>query len=163
MFAPPLSCCFWMWSHVIISAVILSATILIKQMYIWNQCSWYFPKTHLISFYIKVFSFFFFFFWVFLSFRAAPVAYGGSQVRGGIRATAAGLHHSHSNFRFEPHPWPMPQLTAMQILNPLSRARDRTCVLMDTNRVCNPLSHKTLWVLILKRRITVSPRDYCED
>ena len=30
-------------------------------------------------------------------FRATPVAYGGSQSRGRIGATAAGLHHSHSN------------------------------------------------------------------
>ena len=28
--------------------------------------------------------------------RAAPVAYGGSQARGPVRATAAGLHHSHN-------------------------------------------------------------------
>ena len=28
-----------------------------------------------------------------------------------------------------------------QILNPLSEARDRTCVLMDTSQVCNLLSH----------------------
>ena len=32
----------------------------------------------------------------FLLFRAAPVAYGGSQARGPIRATATGLRHSHS-------------------------------------------------------------------
>ena len=31
------------------------------------------------------------------SFRAAPVAYGGSQARGPIGAIAAGLHHRHSN------------------------------------------------------------------
>ena len=30
-------------------------------------------------------------------FRAAPVAYGGSQARGPIEATAAGLHLNHSN------------------------------------------------------------------
>ena len=30
-------------------------------------------------------------------FRAAPEAHGGSQTRGRIRATAAGLHHSHSH------------------------------------------------------------------
>ena len=36
--------------------------------------------------------FYFLFFFVFLSFlRAAPVAYGGSQARGLIRAIAAGL------------------------------------------------------------------------
>ena len=28
-----------------------------------------------------------------------------------------------------------------QILNPLSRARDRICILMDTSRILNPLSH----------------------
>ena len=36
-------------------------------------------------------------------FRAAPAAHGGSQARGLIGATAAGLHHSHSNTRSEPH------------------------------------------------------------
>ena len=35
-------------------------------------------------------------------FRAAPAAYGSSQARGGIRAAAAGLHHSHSNTGSEP-------------------------------------------------------------
>ena len=38
----------------------------------------------------------------FLPFRAASVAYGGSQVRGPIGATAADLHHSHSHIRSEP-------------------------------------------------------------
>ena len=38
-----------------------------------------------------------------LLFRATPVAYGGSQARGLVRATAAGLHHSHSNTRSELH------------------------------------------------------------
>ena len=46
-------------------------------------------------------------------FRAAPVAYGGSQVRGRMEATAAGLHHSHSNAGPEPCLWPTPQLTAV--------------------------------------------------
>ena len=32
-----------------------------------------------------------------LLFRAVPAAYGDSQARGGIGATAAGLRHSHSN------------------------------------------------------------------
>ena len=39
-----------------------------------------------------VFTMHFFFF--FALFRATPVAYGGSQARGRIPATAAGLHHS---------------------------------------------------------------------
>ena len=50
---------------------------------------------------------------VFLAFsRAAPVAYGGSQVRGLIGAIAAGPCQSHSNTRSELHLRPTPQLTA---------------------------------------------------
>ena len=52
--------------------------------------------------------FFFFFF-----FRVTPAAYGGSQVRGLIRAVAAGLYHSLRNVRSKPHLQPTPQLTAM--------------------------------------------------
>ena len=51
-----------------------------------------------------VFFFFFFFVGLFLDssfFRATPKAYGGSQVRGQIAATAAGLHHNHSIAGFE--------------------------------------------------------------
>ena len=44
--------------------------------------------------------------------RAAPMACGGSQATGLIRAVAAGLHHSRSNAGSEPHPQPTPQLTA---------------------------------------------------
>ena len=39
--------------------------------------------------------------------------FGGSQARGQIEATAAGLHHSHSNIRSEPRLQPTPQYTAM--------------------------------------------------
>ena len=35
-------------------------------------------------------------------FRATPMAHGGSQARGRIRVTAAGLHHSHSHTGLEP-------------------------------------------------------------
>ena len=38
-----------------------------------------------------------------LLFRAAPMAYGGSQARGRIGATAAGLHHGHSHARSSTH------------------------------------------------------------
>ena len=55
-----------------------------------------------------------------LFFRAAPMAFGGSQARGQTGAVAAGLHHSSQQ---------------RQILNLLSEARDRT--LMDSL----PLSH----------------------
>ena len=67
-------------------------------------------------------------------FRAAPIAYGGSQAR----AVAAGLHHSHSNTRSKIRVQPKPQFTAQhQILDLLSEARDQTRVLMDTSRVFN--------------------------
>jgi len=42
-----------------------------------------------------------------------PAAYGSSQARGQIRATAAGLRHSHSHARSGPSLRPPPQLTAM--------------------------------------------------
>ena len=48
-----------------------------------------------------------------LFFRAPPTAYGGSQARGPIGATAAGLCQSLSNTRSELHLRPTPQLTAM--------------------------------------------------
>ena len=54
-----------------------------------------------------------FIFCLFAFSRAAPVAYGGSQARGLIRAIAARLCHSHSNNRSEPHLQPTPQLMAM--------------------------------------------------
>ena len=42
-------------------------------------------------------SLFYFIYLFILLFRATPVAYGGSQYRGPVRATAAGLCQSHSN------------------------------------------------------------------
>ena len=45
-------------------------------------------------------------------YRAALTAYGGSQARDPIGATAARLCHSHSNARSEPRLRPTPQLTA---------------------------------------------------
>ena len=81
------------------------------------------------------------FFFFFFSLRATPTAYGSSQTRGQIRALAASLWCSHSNVGSETclflhhSSWPC------QILSLLSKARDRTCVLMDTSQVCSPLSH----------------------
>ena len=66
----------------------------------------------------------------FFSFMTAPAAYGRSQARGRIRATAAGLYHSPGNSRSKPN----------LILNPLREARDQT-LLMDTSWVLNMLSH----------------------
>ena len=78
---------------------------------------------------VQLFKFLFYF----LIFRAIPPAYRSSQARGWIRATASGLHHSHSNTKqicdLHHSSW------QCQILNPLSGARDWTHVLMDTSRV----------------------------
>ena len=57
--------------------------------------------------YIYTLNLFFFFF-----FRVTPVAYGSFQARGWIRATAAGLCHSHSNPGSDLWLWPTPQLMA---------------------------------------------------
>ena len=54
----------------------------------------------------------FVFVFVFCLYRAAPAAYGGSQARGLIEATAAGLHQSHSNTRSKLRLQPTVQLTA---------------------------------------------------
>ena len=52
------------------------------------------------SYFVVFISMIFFFFNLF---RAAPVTKGSSQARGRIRAVVAGLHHSHSSTRSEPH------------------------------------------------------------
>ena len=46
---------------------------------------------------------------LFFLFRAAPTPYGSSQARGRSGATAADLHHSHSNTRSPTH-WVRPQI-----------------------------------------------------
>ena len=55
---------------------------------------------------------FYFIYLFFLLFRAAPIAYGGFQARGWIRAVAASLHYSHSNVGSKPRLQATPQLTA---------------------------------------------------
>ena len=54
----------------------------------------------------------FFFVFLFFFFRAALTACGVPQARSGIRATTAGLYHSHSNTGSEPHLRTTPQFTA---------------------------------------------------
>ena len=51
------------------------------------------------------------------------MAYGGSEARGLIRATAASLHHSYSNARSEPRLQPTPQLMVM--LDPYPTEQDQ--------------------------------------
>ena len=60
--------------------------------------SWQQPQVPLflfffILFYFILFYFILFYFILFLLFRATPVAYGGSQARGRIRAVAASHNH----------------------------------------------------------------------
>ena len=61
---------------------------------------------------------------------------------GGKLELNAGLRHSHCNARSRLHLRPMRWLQKRQILNPLSKARDRTHILMETTSGLNPLSHK---------------------
>ena len=71
-------------------------------------------------------------------FRAAPVAHGHSQTRGGIRVVTTGLHHSHSNAGSEPCLWHNPQLTGNTgSLTFWARPGiDWTWILTDTSGVC---------------------------
>ena len=61
---------------------------------------------------IQVYFFHLFLILIFLLFRTTPEAYVGSWARGPIGATAATLHHSHSNVGSKPHLQPTPQLMA---------------------------------------------------
>ena len=67
-------------------------------------------------------------------FRASPTACGGSQARGGIGATAAGLRHSHSNAGSEPCLRPTPTAHG--------NARSITC------RVRPGIEPTTSWFLV---------------
>ena len=75
------------------------------------------------------------FIYLFLLFRAAPAAYGGSQARGRIRVIAIVLCLSRSNTGSEPHLWLTTQLMATPELNPWSEARDQIHILMDVRFV----------------------------
>ena len=48
----------------------------------------------------------------FFLYTAIPAAYGNSGAGGGTGASAAGLHHSHSNMVSKPHLQPILQLVA---------------------------------------------------
>ena len=79
------------------------------------------------------------------------MANGSSQVRGLIGAVAYATVTA--NMGSEPHLRPIPQLKQCQILNPLSEARDRTHVLMDTSQICFPCAtigppHFTFYFLL---------------
>ena len=65
------------------------------------------------------------------SLYSPTAAYGSSWARNWIRAAAAALCYNHGNNGSKLHLWPMLQLSATQIPNPLSEARDQTCILKD--------------------------------
>ena len=97
---------------VIISSFLIDLLYLVSGTSIFNvpllSCGPHWRLSVLSSVFGLLLCFFFFFFGLF---RATPVASGGSQARGLIRAVAADLHHSHSNTGSEPCLWPTPQLT----------------------------------------------------
>ena len=70
---------------------------------------------------------------IFVFFRVTIVAYGSSQSRGWIGATAL-VYHSNSGPKLSLHLHHSSQ--QCQILNPMSESRDRTCILMDPSQVC---------------------------
>jgi len=64
------------------------------------------------SLYLYIYLFTYLLYLFILLFRATPVTHGSPQARGRIRATAADLHHSHSNTESEPCLRPTPQFKA---------------------------------------------------
>ena len=64
------------------------------------------------------------------------MSYGSSQARGPVGATAAGLCHSHSNVRSEPHLRLYHNSRQCQIINSLSQVRDQTRNLMVPSWIC---------------------------
>ena len=103
------------------------------------------PSSFLLSFFFFFFSFFNLFFN--LLFRAVPAAYGNSQARGQIGAAAASLRYSHSNTGSKRICDLHHSSQQCQILKPLSEARDRTWVPMDTCRIHFPWATGTLFLL----------------
>ena len=81
-------------------------------------------------------AFFLIFFFCLLAFSsAAPMAYGGSLARGPIRAISTGLRHSHNNAGSERICNLHHSSRQRQILNPRSKARDRTLNLMVPSQI----------------------------
>ena len=71
--------------------------------------------------------------------NSTVTAYGSSQARGRMGATAASIYHSHGNARSKPRLWPTPQLKAtLDLYKPLGKARERTRILMDPSWISYP-------------------------
>ena len=69
-------------------------------------------------------------------FRVTPAAYGGSQARGPVWAVADGLPEPQQQQIWVASATYTAAHGNAGILNPLSKARDRTWVLMDSSRIC---------------------------
>ena len=81
----------------------------------------YYETKHIIGTKYILATFFFYLFFPFLG--LLPMAHGGSQARGPIRAVAARLLRSHSNARSKPRLRPTPQLTAKQDPQPTEQGQ----------------------------------------
>ena len=97
------SCAYWpsahhFWKNVYSGLLPILYNIKITFMSSQNSIPFFFYTRFLI----------FFNYYYYLLFRATPAAYGGSQARGRIGATAANWCHSHSNTGSESHLRPTP-------------------------------------------------------
>ena len=105
--------------------------------------------------------------------RAAPEAYESSRARNGIGAAAAGTATAAATATTSMDPSRIcslcHSLQQYQIFNPLSQARARTWIFMDTSRVLNPLCHnKNSRVIILSGKGSLTSQvftalDTCRD
>ena len=77
----------------------------------------------------------------FFLFRVAPGAYGSSQARSWIEGAAAACATAIATQDPSCICNPCCSLQQRWILNPLNKARDWTCILMDASRVLNPLNN----------------------
>ena len=107
-----------------------------------------------------LFGYFCFRFHFFDFFRAAAEAHGSSQTRGQIGATAAGLHHSHSNVGSEPSLRPTAQLPATVDPQPTEQGQGLNPILVDMSWICLPCTTGTP-VLFRYCWIVVTPVGCC--
>ena len=115
--------------------VLKSGSVSSSNLQLHSFSFFFFPKclsySRSFAFPYKIFVLFIYLFIYLLTFRATSVAYGGSQLRGPVGATAVSLHHSHSNIGSKPHLWSLQHSPQQhQILNPLSQAKDHTRTLL---------------------------------
>ena len=94
----------------------------------------FFLSKFCIFIHVERYSLFFFFF---LLFRATHAVYEGSQARIWIGAVVASLYYSHSNTRKLGCVCDLHHSSQQSLkLNPVSKARDRTRILLDSRWIC---------------------------